>query len=222
MRLVTALLVKDEADKYLRRVLDNALSFSDRVLLLNDNSHDATPKIAKEMGCQVRGRSVLKESAWGKEAPARAELFQWASHEAGDGWILIQDADQVLHGDPRPLMETWEANAWAWPLYDCWDSETQYRADGYWQGYKQARVWMVRPSMVPPDWKPVWGDRGLHCGHIPPNFPMAALIAPDSLYWLHLGWMREDHRVAKYARYKAEASQLSPQEFAHVESIMDG
>lgn len=218
VRLVTCLLVKNEADRYLHQVLKRCAEFSDDILVLDDGSTDDTIGVAKSFGCIVKQRP--KAGAWGNEAPARAELWERGVKCAKDGWLLICDADQILHGDPRPLTRTWEANAWAWPLLDLWDNETRFRTDGYWQGYKQARVWMVKPSAVPRDWGPVWGDRGLHCGHIPPNFPLAALIAPDSLYWLHYGWLREEDRIAKYHRYKNHSTQLTSQELAHVESIL--
>lgn len=217
-RLVTALLVRNEADRYLRRVLERCAEFSDDILVLDDGSTDDSVTIAQSMGCIVKQRP--KPGAWGNEAPARAELWDRAVKLAKDGWVLINDADQLLHGDPRPLTETWEANGWAWPLFDLWDSEEQYRADGYWDGFKQARVWMVRPSAVPTGWQAAWGTRGLHCGHIPPNFPLQALIAPETLYWHHYGWLREEDRLAKYQRYKTRADQLTPQELAHVESIV--
>lgn len=220
MRLVTALLVKDEADRYLRPVLERCRSFSDEVLVLDDGSTDDTVHVAESLGCLVKQRP--QSGMWGNESPARAELWDRGAKLAKDGWLLICDGDQLLHGDPRPLCNTWEANAWSWPLYDCWDSEEQFRADGYWQGFRYARVWMVRPSAVPEGWKPDWTtSRNLHCGHLPPNFPLRALIAPDDLYWLHLGWLREEHRLAKYRRYKEKASLLTPVELAHVESIRD-
>ena len=220
-RLITALLARDEADKYLRRVLENALSFSDTVLVLDDRSTDDSPKIAREMGCQVRGRSVLKDPAWGHESPARAELWDWATQEAGDGWVLIMDADQILHGDPRPLMETWEFNSWAFILLDLWD-ETHFRVDGYWKGHVTPRCWMVRPSTFGPDWTPQWNGRGMHVGHIPPNAPLACGIAPpEQYYWLHLGYASPELRKAKLDKYLAVADQLTPQELAHARSIAD-
>lgn len=221
MRLVTALLVRNEADKFLSRVLDNALSFSDTVLVLDDRSTDASAKIAKQRGCQVRGRSVLKELAWGHETAARAELWDWAATEARDGWVLVQDADQLLHGDPRPLCETWDANSWAFILYDLWD-ETRYRADGFWRGHLTPRVWMACPSRFGPDFRPQWNGRGIHPGHIPPNAPLACLVAPpDEYFWTHLAYSSPEQRKAKWEKYLAVADQLTPAERAHADSILD-
>ena len=192
------------------------------VLEPGHRSHgDDTAKVAKELGCQVRTRSILKDAAWGKEAPARIELWNWACEVAGDGWLLINDADQVLMGDVRALTLSVELNAWSFILYDCW-SETQYRSDGYWQAHTQPRVWMVRPSRFGSDYSPVWNTRGIHTGHYPANAPlMAGFAPPESYFWLHLGYMKPEDRVAKHQRYRAVAAQLSPQEIAHAESIVD-
>lgn len=217
-RLVTALLVKDERDRYLERVLRRCLEFSDDVLVLDDGSTDGSPDLARELGCKVRHRGG--PAMWGQEAPARAELWDWGAEEAGDGWLLICDADQILHGDPRPLLLTTEFNAWAWPLFDCWDSEDRFRADGFWEGYKHARPWLFLPSSLTVVAE--WPKRGIHTGHCPSNFPIHCGIAPVDLYWWnHLGWLNSIHRRQKYSQYMAQADSLSPFERAHVASILD-
>lgn len=221
VRLVTALLVKNEADRYLARVLQRCQEFSDTVLVLDDRSSDGTEALAKSLGCQVRGRSILKGDAWGNEAPARAELWDWAVQEAQDGWILIADADMLLHGDPRPLTKSVETNAWAFILYDVWDeSERLFRHDGYWKGHVTPRPWLVRPSTFGPDFVPQWPAKGVHPGHIPQNAPLVCGIAPpDAYWWLHLSYARATDRVAKRAAYRAVEGQLTEFERQHAESI---
>jgi glycosyltransferase involved in cell wall biosynthesis len=215
--------VRNEAgeDRYLRRVLARCLSWSDAVLVLDDTSTDATPDIAREMGCVVRTRSG--ELAWGKESSARAELWSFACEYATDpdDWVLIADADMVLHGDPRPLCESDETNAWAWVLYDCWDSEDWYREDGFWQGHHHPRVWLLAPNRVPEGWVADWSDRGIHVGHFPANFPLIAGIAPATVYWAHYSFLTATNRALKAAQYASVAHQLSPAERAHAASILD-
>lgn len=222
-RLYTALLVRNEAgeDRYLRRVLARCVAFSDAVLVLDDNSTDDTATIAASMGCVVRTRQG--NPAWGEESSARRELWDFACEYAvgQDDWILVCDADMELHGDPRPLAETTELNAWAWPLFDLWDSETTYRSDNFWRGHEFPRVWMVAPNRVPEGWVADWGERGVHCGHIPLNFPLIAGNSPISVYWAHLGWKSLAHRELKVAQYASVAHQLSPFERAHVASILE-
>ena len=107
--LVTALLAKNEAGKYLERVLRRCHEFSDEVLVLDDGSTDETVAIARKLGCGVKLRQ--ETGMWGNEAPARAELWDWGAEVAGDGWLLICDADMLLVGDPRPLTLTTQCTA---------------------------------------------------------------------------------------------------------------
>ena len=218
-RLVTAILARNEADRYLPRVLARCQEFSDDILVLDDGSTDDTVAVAQAAGCIVKQR--VQSGAWGNEAPARAELWERGAKLAKDGWLLIADADQVLHGDPRPLCETWEANAWAFVLLDLWE-DTHYRVHGYWQAHRNPRVWMVKPSTFGPDFHPQWPARGMHPGHIPMNAPLACGIAPpEQYYWLHLAYSTPEQRRAKLEQYLSVADQLTSQELAHARSIGD-
>ena len=217
-RLVTALLVKNEADKYLERVLKRCLEFSD-VLVLDDGSTDDSVAIASRLGCRVRHRTDT--GMWGNEAPARAELWDWGAEVAGDGWLLICDADMILHGDPRPLTYSTQCTAWAWVLYDVWDEERLYRCDTFWQGHTVPRTWMFRPSaLIQP---PIWPRKGIHTGHAPQNFPyIVSPLTPESgVYWLHLSFLDRTHRLRKVEQYESQAHQLSTWELAHARSVGD-
>lgn len=222
MKLVSALLVKNEADRYLPRVLARCKEFSDTICVLDDRSTDKTVELCKDFGCLVKERSVLKDAAWGHESPARQELWDFAAKEAGDGWVLICDADQLLHGDPRDLLYTWDCSAWAFILYDCWDGEHQARVDGPWQwGPLTPRPWLFRPSVCV-DGVARWSGRGLHCGHAPANLRGVVGVAPpDQYYWRHYAYVRPEDRQRKHQQYLSNASHLSPFERAHAESIAD-
>lgn len=224
MKLVTAILARNEAapDRYLRQVLTRCLSFSDTVIVLDDCSTDETPKIAEAMGCVVYHRKAVSDPAWGKEAPARQELWNLAcQHATGlDDWVLICDADQELIGDVRGLCLSQEVNTWSMALLDCW-SDTEFRVDGLWQGHLNPRPWLFAPNRVPAEWVPEWGKRGIHVGHAPLNFPMVVGVAPpDEFFWLHWGWSKPEARKKKYKQYMSVADQLSPEELAHAQSIL--
>jgi hypothetical protein len=218
-RLITALLVRNEADKYLERVLTRCLQFSDKVLVLDDGSTDGSERIAWRLGCEVRQRA--NTGMWGNEAPARAELWDWAAQEAGDGWALICDADMLLHGDPRPFCLTTQHNAWAFPLFDLWDSESTYRCDGFWQGHLHPRPWLFRPGRLQCD-PPIWPDRGLHTGHCPQNAAIDAGICDSSqLCYMHLAYLTLPARIRKRDQYLAQSHLLTPFERAHAASVGD-
>ena len=217
--IVTAILARNEADRFLERVIRHHLPFGP-VLVLDDGSTDATAEVARNAGATVRQR-IDTTPMWGAESTARAELWTWAAEVAGDGWVLICDADQLLQGDPAPLCTSWTVNTWCFPLYDLWDSEATYRADGFWAGYKNARAWLFRPREVPEGWEPEWGVRGIHTGHAPLNWPTMAGVAPADVYWLHLGYLTAAQRRQKYLKYREVWDQLSPFERAHATSILE-
>ena len=219
MSLITAILAKNEQDNHLAEVLTRCGEFSDQILLLDDSSTDGTRDLAKRLGATVRSRKT-EVVAWGTEAPARAELWDWMAKEAKDGWGLICDADMILHGDPLPYTKAWDCNAWAFILYDLWQDRNTYRSDTFWQGHTHPRPWLFRPSAVPSDYQPQWPDRGLHTGHCPLNFPIVAGLATD-LAWYHLAYLTPEQRKKKHLSYMARKDQLTPAEVAHAESIIE-
>ena len=217
--LASALLVKNEADKYLERVLRHCLEYSDKVLVLDDGSTDESRDIAKRLGCSVRQRSG--ESFWGTgEVPARRELWEWMEQECD--WGLVTDADMLLEGDVRALTETWECTAWAFPLVDLWDSEDTFRVDGAWQfGPTHPRPWLFRPSAL--QVAPVWNEGCVHVGHSPANFAEAGptFVAPPDVFWKHLSYVKREHRERKAAAYASVAHTMSDFQRQHAASILD-
>ena len=237
MKLVSAVLARNEAgkDRYLARVLQCCQEFSDAVLLLDDHSTDATAEVAEKLGCLVKKRAANQYPAWGHETPARVELWQWgvevgrtlAATPHTSAWLLICDADMLLHGDSatiRALCYSWDAAACAWPLADLWESETTYRMDGPWGvGCNTPRPWLFRVTGWPEDYTPAWSGRGIHSGHAPANFAQVGpcLVAPPDIFWKHLGWLKRSHREAKAEQYAKVSKQMSEFERAHCATILD-
>jgi glycosyltransferase involved in cell wall biosynthesis len=224
MKLVSAILVRNEATRYLPRVLAHLNTFSDTICVLDDRSVDDTVKVARAAGALVKERSILKDPAWGHEAPARAELWDFAAKEAGeDGWILVCDADMLLQGDVRSLCFTWDVNAWAFVLWDCWDGEDRARVDGPWQGGPATpRPWLFHVGRCLEGEAPLWNNRGLHCGHHPANVRGVVGVAPpDAFYWKHLAYLTREQRLKKHTQYLEKADHLTAFERIHAASIVD-
>ena len=223
-RLTTALLCRNEAgeDRYLRRVLARCRDFSDDIVVVDDNSTDETAAVAEGFGAHVL-RKTSGDGFWGVgETPLRKILWDAGARVAGDGWLLICDADMLLEGDARALCASWDAAAWAFPLLDLWGDEEHFRCDGPWSfGPRTPRPWLFRPSALREVAQ--WPDsRTTHVGHCPINFGNAGptFIAPPDVFWKHLSYVKREHRLTKAAQY-ANVPDLTPFERAHAQSIAD-
>lgn len=208
-KLIGAVLARNEADRYLARVLANMAQFCDETVVLDDHSTDDTRRVVEQAGAEWQLAPGGPDGWWGTdETTPRAALWAAAARKAGrDGWILVLDADmeliEVTHDEIRALTTSDHCTAWAWPLLDCWDSDETHRVDGWWQAWRMPRAWMfrVQPSVA---YRPDWGHgRGIHAGHCPPNYPVVAGVAPG---WIrHLSYVRPEDRAAKLERYMALA-----------------
>lgn len=143
------------------------------------------------------------------ESPARAALWSLAADRAGpDGWVYIADADHELVGirpeEFRALTGSTLVNCWAFPLYDCWNSDREMRSDGYWQAHVNPRVWLAK-AMPHEGFVAEWSDRSIHTGHLPANYPVFAGLAPPPAGIRHLGYVKPVHRIRKMQQYLALA-----------------
>ena len=204
-KIIGALLARNEAapDRYLQRALDNAAQFVDGIVVLDDDSDDATPDICERHPKVVAvERRAISGGWWGGaqgETPARARLWELACEHAGlDGWIAIYDADHELLGitprEFRALTAATAADCWACPLWDCWDSDDTQRVDGYWQAWHSPRAWLFRALPGP------FPVRAIHVGHAPMRAWTVGLM-PNGAGVRHLGYVTRANRLRKHADY---------------------
>jgi len=207
MKIVGALLARNEADRYLEEVLENANEYCDELIVVDDNSEDNTRDVCSKWARVHHYQNGSGGEFWGAdETNLRRLLWELASDAGGkDSWIYVFDADQLLTGITplglRTLCRTSNLNSWAFPLYDCWDSHDTHRTDTFWAAWAHPRVWLARAIPVA-GFQPDWGTpKGIHSGHIPHNYPLKAGLAPYPAAIQHLGYIKESDRAAKAQKY---------------------
>ncbi len=197
--LIGTMLVRNEAGRWLRQVLEQMASVCDKIIVLDDHSTDNTPEICRDCGADV---FYSDRSYWGtNELRQRKFLWELATSEAKTGdWILCLDADETMPNiyllpPLLPIIKDIGCECAAFRLYDMWD-EARYRDDDLWSGHKRHWPFCV---MYNADKEYEWQETPLHCGRFPKN--AYERMAQTGIAILHWGWSREEDRKAKYERY---------------------
>lgn len=196
------LLVRNECDRWLTDYVEQMQYLCDTVTVLDDASTDGTVKQLKCSGFDVH---TSEESLWGiNELEQRQKLWELTTNkvERGeDNLILCLDADELFVNAHLPFvlyaLKTLpkSVDAVGFKLHDMW-SNTHYRQDQYWQAHFHYWPMAVRYDE---NRKYEWLNKPLHCGRFPAN--AAAQMIPTQIPLLHMGWSREQDRIAKYNRY---------------------
>lgn len=200
-KLTLAMLVRNEADRYLEKVLTCAVRYVDKVVILDDASTDQTVEICKRcLSCVPSQIVVNSKAGFHNEVVLRKQLWDLAVETKSD-WILILDADEMFEDsivDVIPhLLKNPQIDVYCFRLYDMWN-ETQYREDEFWQAHKYYRPFLVRYQ---PDYLYVWQETPQHCGRLPSNLSSLRGV-PCPVRLMHWGWARTSDRLEKYHRYK--------------------
>lgn len=200
-RITLAMLVRNEAGRYLERVLKHAARYIDQAVILDDASEDNTVEVCRQALQDIP--LVIhsnKEPHFHNEIVLRKQLWELAAGLDPD-WILILDADEIFEERApdalKELAQRTDVYYYAFRLYDMWD-EQFYREDTYWSAHKWYRPFMVRYI---PGFAYTWKETPLHCGRFPVNID-AFKGEKSELRIKHLGWMKPEDRLKKYYRYK--------------------
>lgn len=218
--IIGAMLVKNEAGRWLRTVLEQMKAVCDRIVVVDDRSTDNTRDICREYGADVY---VSEKSYWGTdELKQRKRLWKLATEKAGDGgWILCLDADETFaqgHIEKLPAIvanaESIGLDAIGFNLFDMWDEE-HYRDDSWWTAHKRQWIMCMRYHEGV-DYK--WRETALHCG----RFPLVDTWPVKSgLHLQHWGWSRAEDRRVKYERYMRADPKGEFGVMAQYKSILD-
>lgn len=218
MRLVAAMVVRNEADRYLPMVLDDLERYCDAIVVLDDGSTDATPEV-----CAAHDRVRLHRNGqslfWSDEAALRGQL--WAlSLALNPEWVLAIDADEVME-----QRFSWDLDALlsqrVYPVigvhvHEFWGCTTHYRVDKLWNPVEKYTPMLVRNL---PGLEPRFAPRALHCGRIP-----AAVRGPmlrSGVRCKHFGYANPADPPRKYQAYIAADPHGRFCLRSHYESILD-
>jgi glycosyltransferase involved in cell wall biosynthesis len=201
VKLVASLIVKDEADRYLRACLDSLLGFCDEVRVYDDGSTDGF----REHGWYDDDRVLVQRSSestfFANEGEARQAALDWTL-EAGPTHVVAIDADEFC-SDGRALRawcERSDAPALMVCMEEVWGADPDgltVRTDGGWVPHEIVGAFRVQDTgMVIP-------KRKLACGRLPQaviGLPRRQILS-SGVSFFHFGWACVADREARYDRY---------------------
>lgn len=200
-RLTLAMVVRNEAGRYLEEVLTHAARYIDQAVILDDASEDDTVEICKRCLSAIPHRIVINQQpGFHNEIALRKQLWDMAA-ETQPEWILVLDADEVFDDEfislvPH-LLANPDADCYHFRLYDMW-SDSCYREDPFWQAHKHYRPFLLRYQS---GYQYHWQETPLHCGRLPLNSGNLREVRCQ-VRVKHWGWARPADRLDKYYRYK--------------------
>lgn len=220
MRIYSYLVTKNEAGRYLKRALTSILDWTDGLVVYDDQSTDDTLEVVSDIGgisTIVRPDDVpsfLENEGKFREAAWRA-MEEVLEPQDGD-WILTLDADEFLIANLADLRnelatatERGIQALWC-HVHECWavdGEDLMVRTDGYWGSITALRACVWQPDGD-------FADRTMGGGSVPSYARHVATA--KSFEILHLGYLRQEDREAKYQRYRQKPGH-NPR---HIESIL--
>ncbi|WP_042170939.1 glycosyltransferase [Paenibacillus gorillae] len=205
-RLTLSMVVRNEADRYLREALGRHRRYIQDAVIIDDGSTDGTVEVIQEMLQGLPVRLIRNEtSKFSNEITLRKQQWEETLAVKPD-WILNLDADEWFEDrferELESLLSQKDVRVYCFRLYDFW-SPTAYRDDQYWSAHHHFRPFLLRYE---PELAYRWRETPQHCGRFPENI----FELPNGLSELrlkHFGWASAVHRQEKLDRYM----QLDPE-----------
>ncbi len=220
-KLTVMMLVKNEAHRYLKMVLDDVCDYADEVVIWDDGSDDETPAICASYKKVVRlGRTAASGFGVDETAP-RYSLYQLTLSTQPD-WILALDADEVFEDrfkqDVRNMINQTQIDWYGFRFYHFWNSITHYRTDKLWAPVQYGpRLYRhIKGARY------VWTKQELHGGSIPLNVYHAFPGANSDIRIKHFGYagsLEEIRRKYEFYTGRDPVSQYCPR--SHYDSMLD-
>lgn len=218
MALIANLVCRNEADRYLKQVLDDLLLYVDDIVVTDDCSTDNTVEIVKDYTNHVY--STDEPLFCVNEGQLRQEAWRNLDNHAVYGdWILCIDADEIVYSTKQPiaeLIQTTKYDVLALEFINMWNP-THYRVDKAWKPMLCTKLFRyMKNGRI--------RDRVLACGseptYVEKSIQMNRWMKDSGLKIQHLGYMRDEDKKTKYDRYmKIDGGKFHSG--AHLKSIMD-
>lgn len=199
-KIVLSMVVKNEANNYLKMVLEDAIKYVDEVLIIDDCSSDNTVEICESVLKDFPHKIILnKYSMFSNEYKLRQK--QWKETiKLNPGWMLFLDADEVFEKKMKQcikyLINNDDVDVYCFPWYDMWN-DRQYRSDNLWQGHNHYMPVLLRYQ---PKFHYKFRKTAQPCGRVPKNIYMLNNVNCD-IRIKHYGWSKSSDRKRKYERY---------------------
>lgn len=199
-RITLSMIVKNEAHRYLERVLRSVAGHIDAAVIIDDASTDNTVALCKELLQGIPVHIVTNDATmFANEVNLRK--LQWEETvRTNPDWILNLDADECIEDSfwsaAQDVLSDPDAARCCFRLHDMWN-ETQYRTDAFWRAHETSRTFMVRYRHA---FAYEWKETPQHCGRFPSN--CNKFQKAEAAYRVqHFGWSTAQDRLEKHARY---------------------
>lgn len=219
MKISAGLIIRNEADRYLRFALENLATFVDIVCIYDDGSsddwEDLIPRGLLTKVAAVSARERDAQPSFHRHAIGRNKLLELTLGTAPD-WIVASDADELFTDGLalRRACETTRADVLSVEISEAWelcDDRICTREDGGWRSHPIGAVW--RASKLGGRALSL-ADKDTATGRVPDAIHRVASTS-SGVGLVHLGWANETERAARYKRHVGSAHSSQ-----HVESIM--
>lgn len=221
-KITLALTVRNEADKFIRRMLTHAMKYVSNIVILDDASTDNTIDVCEEVLIDFPHKIYKNHEPMMmnlKESESKKKLWDLTIKENPD-WILLLDADELFEDWGTEVLPTIvndpNFDAYYFKIYHMWEDDYHYRVDGLWAPVDY-RIYLLRYQ---PNFEYTWSDMGLHCYRHPYN----AYEMPGCFCYVrlrHYGHFTKEIRNAKFKRYRLldPNSEFVPK--SHYDSILE-
>lgn len=214
-RIFGVMVVRNEADRYLREAVASLRQVVDGLLVYDDGSNDRSREIAHAEGALVLRRPTTvppmaehegrcREAAW--------KLVNSLGPDLGD-WVVSVDADEFLttaYPDRRAAMlhaveQANEEGAFAIgfrvnEVYGWREDRPLVRIDGDWGSAKSIR--MMRWGL-----STAFQDIKVGSGSVPGKAHRVLLAEAERTSLVHMGYARDKDRAERLARHERNGSQ---------------